>query len=125
MTSGVSHYNRLGGERAVRAIVDAFYDRIEAEYPLLRDMLPANTTVTRMKLFKYLSGWLGGPQLYVEEYGHPRLRMRHIPFPIDDEGVRQWLQAMEAALDDAGVDAELADELMALFDPLAHHMANR
>src|SRR5690606_39284180 len=72
----------LGGDAPVLDLVDAFYDIIEEESPVLRDMLPKNTSTSRQKLYEYLSGWLGGPPLYTEKRGHPRLRMRHLPFPI-------------------------------------------
>lgn len=125
--SGVpdTFYDRIGGEPKVRAIANRFYDVINESYPLLAGMLPTDTTVTRRKFFMYLSGWLGGSQLYTLEYGHPRLRMRHLPFAIDEEGVRQWLEAMDTTLRTCDVDEGLIDELMTLFGPLAHHMQNQ
>lgn len=118
-------YECLGGEAGVRALADRFYDVVESDYADLRGMLPSDTTNSRRKLFMYLSGWLGGPQLYLEAYGHPRLRLRHLPFPIDEVGVRHWLEAMESALRSTEVEAEVVDILMARFAPLAHHMVNR
>lgn len=120
-----SFYERIGSEQGVRCVAERFYDIVEASFPLLRSMLPASTEVTRQKLFKYLSGWLGGPQLYVAEYGHPRLRMRHFPFEITSEGVRQWLEAMDATLRECEVEPELIGELMERFRPLAMHMQNQ
>ena len=120
-----TYYDRIGGEQAVRLVADGFYDTVDESYPRLAGMLPADTTVTRRKLFLYLCGWLGGPQLYTARYGHPRLRMRHLPFAIDEDGVRQWLEAMEVTLRRCEVEAALIDELMALFGPLAHHMRNQ
>jgi hypothetical protein len=73
-------YEEIGGA-AVRALAEAFYDMIEEESPTLKALLPANTTNTRNKFFMHLTGWLGGPPVYEDKYGHPRLRMRHIPSP--------------------------------------------
>lgn len=83
MNPDLSHYARLGGEQAVRRLVDRFYDLMETlpEARKIRDLHPADMAGSRDKLFKFLSGWLGGPSLYIEEYGHPRLRARHLPFP--------------------------------------------
>jgi hemoglobin len=81
-----SHYERIGGETKVRELVQRFY--------LLMDELPETHGIRKMhaadlggaenKLFMFLSGWMGGPQLFVEKFGHPRLRMRHLPFSIGD-----------------------------------------
>lgn len=91
-------YEEIGGDATVRRLVDAFYDTVEAEAPLLRAMLPASTSVSRQKLYEFLSGWMGGPALYWERRGHPALRMRHAPFPIDDEAAREWTECMRTAL---------------------------
>lgn len=91
-------YEEIGGDAAVRRLADAFYDTVEAEAPLLRAMLPANTSVSRQKLYEFLSGWMGGPPLYWERRGHPALRMRHAPFPIDEEAAREWAECMRKAL---------------------------
>lgn len=120
-----TYYQRIGGEHAVRSVADRFYDTIDESYPRLAAMLPADTTLTRRKFFMYLSGWLGGPQLYTARYGHPRLRMRHLPFAIDEEGAGQWLEAMESTLRSCNVEEGLIDELMAQFGPLAHHLQNQ
>jgi truncated hemoglobin YjbI len=75
-------YARLGGEVAVRALVDRFYDLmdLELQYAQLRAVHGSDLASARDKLFWFLSGWLGGPSLYIERFGHPRLRARHLPF---------------------------------------------
>ena len=80
----LSPYERLGGEQAVRRLVDRFYDLMDTlpEAAGIRALHPEDLTDSREKLFMFLSGWLGGPPLYQMQYGHPRLRARHLPFPI-------------------------------------------
>lgn len=118
-------YDEIGGADAVRTLAETFYDVIDEESPLLRDMLPANTKNTRQKFFMYMSGWLGGPPLYEEKFGHPRLRMRHLPFPVDDVAAAEWMRCMRLALDRVGVSGELRGFLESRLAPLADHMKNR
>jgi hemoglobin len=96
-------YEEIGGDAGVRALVDNFYDIIDAESPVLRAMLPSDMSISRQKLYEFLSGWMGGPQLYFERRGHPRLRLRHIPFPIDTHAAEEWTRCMSKAL--AAIDA--------------------
>ncbi len=117
----------LGGEARVRALVDRFYDLMDLEpgFAALRELHPSTLESSRDKLFWYLCGWLGGPQHYVERFGHPRLRARHLPFSI---GVRErdaWLECMRRAMQEIGVDAELAAALDATFFNTADWMRNR
>jgi hemoglobin len=118
-------YLELGGEDRVRDLVETFYDIIEAESPVIRDMLPANTTNTRKKLFMYLTGWLGGPPLYEQRWGHPRLRMRHMPFAIGEHEAAEWMRCMLTAMDRAEIEEPLRTFLEARFAPLADHMKNQ
>lgn len=92
-------YEEIGGDATVRRIADAFYDVIEDESPTLRAMLPDDTAGSRDKLYQFLSGWTGGPPLYWERHGHPRLRMRHVPFPIDEAAALEWARCMEKAIE--------------------------
>jgi hemoglobin len=117
-------YLEIGGEHGVRSLAETFYDVIEEDSPLLRDMLPANTANTRKKLFMYLSGWLGGPPLYEEKYGHPRLRMRHMPFPIDETAATEWMRCMDKAMARSEISEPLRTFLDSRFGPLADHMRN-
>ena len=96
-------YEAIGGEATVRAVVETFYDRIEAESPVLRAMLPRDTSGSREKLFEFLSGWLGGPNLYWERRGHPRLRLRHMPFAIGTAEAEEWARCMDLAIADAAI----------------------
>ncbi|HEX9864041.1 MAG TPA: group II truncated hemoglobin, partial [Acidimicrobiia bacterium] len=91
-------YEEIGGDSSVRALVEEFYDIIDAESPRLRAMLPRDTSTSRQKLYEFLSGWLGGPALYMERRGHPRLRLRHMPFDIGTPEAEEWMRCMAKAI---------------------------
>ena len=120
-------YELLGGDAAVRALVGAFYDRMDLEeaFAGIRALHPASLDTSRDKLYWYLSGWLGGPSLYVERFGHPRLRARHLPFPIAATERDHWLACLRMAMDDVKVPATLAGALMDAFFGTADWMRNR
>jgi len=118
-------YDAIGGEAGVRGLVERFYDRMEEGYPALRAMHPADDRESREKLFEFLSGWLGGPPLYMEKRGHPRLRMRHAPFAIDEAAVEAWLGCMEEAIEGEGIGEPLRGFLMQRFTHTARFMRNR
>lgn len=122
---GSSPYEAIGGDEPIRALTDAFYDRIEAESPSLRAMLPRSTATSRDKLYEFLSGWMGGPQRYLEKRGHPRLRMRHFPFSIGEAEADEWVRCMELAMDDIGVGGPLRTFLSERFHMSAHHVRNQ
>jgi hemoglobin len=120
-------YARLGGEARLRELVDRFYDYMDS-LPETRDIraLHANSLrVSRDKLYMFLSGWLGGPALYIEKYGHPRLRARHLPFPIGERERDQWLLCMKNALEDMQLEESFKEELYTAFQRTADHMRNR
>lgn len=127
MNQESSHYARLGGEQAVRRLVDRFYDLMETlpEARKIRDLHPADMAGSRDKLFKFLSGWLGGPSLYIEEYGHPRLRARHLPFPIGPAERDAWMTCMRQALAELDIDPMLRQQLLQSLSNTADHMRNR
>ncbi len=120
-------YTRMGGDPAVRALVAAFYDRMDrlSEAAPIRAMHNPDLSEARDKLYKFLSGWLGGPPLYWEEYGHPRLRRRHMAFAIDDAAAAQWMLCMNGALDEIVADEALRADLSRSFAQVADHMRNR
>ncbi len=123
----VTPFALLGGDAGVRALVDAFYDRMEMEeaYAGIRALHGASLDGSREKLYLYFCGWLGGPQRYIERFGHPRLRARHLPFPIATVERDQWLACMRQALDDTGVAEPLKTKLMEAFFGTADWMRNR
>ncbi len=117
----------VGGEPGVRRLVDRFYDLMDTlpEAAGIRALHPPALDSSRDKLAWFLTGWLGGPQRYVERFGHPRLRARHLPFPIAESERDQWLACMRLAMEDVGVSDELAEALMKAFFGTADWMRNR
>ena len=122
-----THYDMVGGEAGIWQLVNRFYDLMD-ELPEaweLRKIHPEDLQGSRDKLFKFLSGWLGGPGLYEAEYGHPRLRMRHMPFPVDTQMRDQWLLCINMALDEQISDELLKMQLKSAFANVADHLRNR
>lgn len=122
-----SAFELLGGEEGLRALVDRFYDlmELEPEFAGIRAMHPASTATSREKLFLFLCGWTGGPDLYVEQFGHPRLRARHLPYAIASAERDQWLRCMAWAMQDLGFDEALQQRLMQAFFQTADWMRNQ
>jgi hemoglobin len=120
-------YETLGGEAAVRALVDRFYDLMDLEpaYAGIRALHPASLDGSRDKLFWFLSGWLGGPDLYQSRFGHPRLRARHLPYAIGIAERDQWLACMMLAMQEQALDPVLAQRLAESFFGTADWMRNQ
>jgi hemoglobin len=120
-------YQRIGGESVLRRLVHSFYTHMDtiAEAQPIRAMHASDLNSAQDKLFMFLSGWMGGPQLYMEKFGHPRLRMRHLPFAIDEAARDQWMLCMQKALEEVVDDASLRDELMHALHGVADFMRNQ
>jgi hemoglobin len=120
-------FDALGGEAPVRALVDAFYDHMEqdADFAQTRALYPHETTESREKLHEFLCGWLGGPPLYVQRHGHPRLRGRHLPFAIGAAERDQWLACMGRAMDDCRITGDVRRFLEQRFSHVADFMRNQ
>ncbi len=120
-------YDLIGGESVVRGLVDRFYDLMDLEpgYAALRAAHGTELSGARQKLFMFLSGWLGGPPLYTQEHGHPRLRMRHMPFSIGVLERDQWVACMDQAMGEVGIEPTLRARLKASFMQTADWMRNR
>jgi hemoglobin len=116
----------MGGEAAVRRLVDRFYDLMDLEptYQALRASHGNTLDDARLKLFWFLCGWLGGPQHYQERFGHPRLRMRHMPFQIGLLERDQWLACMDQAMRETAVPDGLRQRLNSSFFQTADWMRN-
>lgn len=122
-----SHYDLLGGAAGVRALVDRFYNLMDTlpEAATIRSLHPKDLTTSRDKLFKFLCGWLGGPPLYVQEYGPPMLRARHLRFPIGTAERDAWMLCMRRALDGCALDPPVRNQLADALFRTADHMRNR
>ena len=120
-------FDLLGGEPAVRGLVDRFYDLMDLEprYAGIRGLHPGELDGSRNKLHWFLCGWLGGPPHYAERFGHPRLRARHLPYSIGILERDQWLACMRQAMEDTQVDPALAGRLHESFFNTADWMRNR
>ena len=120
-------YELIGGEAGIRRLVDRFYDLMDSapEAVHVRALHATSLTASREKLRLFLTGWTGGPQLYVARHGHPRLRMRHFPFAIGARERDEWLWCMDRALDEQEMPTELRTHLHERLHALADHMRNQ
>lgn len=120
-------YDALGGDAEVRALVDTFYDHMDQDpaFRTIRELHPDDLSESRDKLYEFLSGWLGGPGLYIQKRGHPRLRARHAPFPIGESERDQWLECMRRAMNDRNITGDLRTFLEQRFTHVADFMRNR
>ncbi len=123
----VTAYELIGGEAGVRRLVDCFYDLMDSapEAKRVRALHARSLKSSREKLFLFLSGWMDGPPLYVERFGHPRLRARHLPFPIGPTERDEWLWCMERALEEQEMPEMLREYLRDRFRGVAEHMRNQ
>lgn len=123
----ITAYDLMGGEVAVRQLVTRFYELMDTlpETAGIRKMHAADLTEANTKLYKFLSGWLGGPNLFIQEYGHPRLRQRHFGFAIGAAEITQWLRCMEQALAETTLEPVYREEIWQAISALAWHMGNQ
>jgi hemoglobin len=125
-STSATPYDRLGGESAVRQLVQRFYELMDQlpEAHAIRRLHPESLSGSETMLFEYLSGWFGGPNLYIAKKGHPRLRMRHGPYPIGVRERDEWMLCMTQALTEQIEDVNLRKALIQQFSDLATHMIN-
>lgn len=130
-SSKSTFYELLGGEEAgkqvVRQLVNTFYDVMDTDPKAagIRALHQADLTDAREKLFMFLTGWTGGPQLYIERYGHPMLRRRHMPFAIGESERDQWMYCMIRAMHTLQLDEEIMKKLAAQLYGVADFMRNK
>ena len=127
MNANVTPYEALGGEVGVRRLVNRFYELMD-ELPEaygIRKLHPEDLSGSEEKLFMYMSGYLGGPQLFVEKFGHPRLRARHMPFAIGTLERDQWVACMVLAMEDTGIEESIRTKLLQNFFNTADFMRNK
>jgi hemoglobin len=117
----------MGGEIVLRRLVDRFYDLMDddPDYFGIRKLHTMELSNSRQKLFMFLSGWTGGPSLYIEKYGEPRLRSRHLPFSIGVVERDQWLSCMNRAMEETGLGEQLRISLGQAFAQTADFMRNQ
>jgi hemoglobin len=125
-STSATPYDRLGGESAVRQLVQRFYELMDQlpEAHAIRRLHPESLSGSETMLFEYLSGWFGGPNLYIAKKGHPRLRMRHGPYPIGVRERDEWMLCMTQALTEQIKDVNFRKALIQQFSDLATHMIN-
>ncbi len=119
-------YEMMGGEQALHNLVDRFYFYMDTlpEAQGIRAIHQHDLSSAKEKLFKFLSGWLGGPDLFIEEFGHPMLRARHLPFQIGESERDQWMLCMTKALAELAMDSQLRINFQNALQHLATHMIN-
>jgi len=120
-------YDQVGGDAGVRKLVQRFYDEMDSNPAAaeVRQMHPSDLQSSIDKLYEFLSGWLGGPPLYIQKRGHPRLRRRHMPFAINSDSARQWMLCMTIAVNDTELSAPTRALLLQRFGQVADFMRNR
>lgn len=123
----VTFYELLGGTEQVRVLVNRFYDIMDSDPRAadIRAMHPEDLAGSREKLFMFLTGWTGGPQLYIERYGHPFLRRRHLPFSIGEAERDQWMYCMVKAMHELGIEETVMIRLAEALHGVADFMRNR
>jgi hemoglobin len=122
----INLYKKMGHEKGIRSLVDSFYDYMDTipEALTIRKMHPRDLQDSRQKLSDFLCGWSGGPPYFTQKHGHPRLRMRHLPFRIGEQERDAWLLCMQKALQDSNYDEELCRFLYEKFSQIADFMRN-
>ncbi|APW46601.1 group II truncated hemoglobin [Rhodoferax antarcticus] len=124
--SNLTPYEAIGGEAGIQQLVHRFYalmDELPEAYTV-RKMHPESLAGSAESLFEFLSGWLGGPPLYANKKGHPRLRMRHAPYAVDQVVRNEWMQCMTQAIEEQVSDPPFRTWLLASFAQMASHMIN-
>lgn len=120
-------YDKIGGDAAVARLCDRFYALMDSvpQFAELRALHPADLQGSRDKLYMFLSGWFGGPDLFVEKFGHPRLRARHMPFAIGVKERDQWVACMVLAMEEVGIEESVRARLLQNFFNTADFMRNQ
>ena len=120
-------YEQIGGDTTIAKLSARFYELMDTvpQFQGIRAMHPASLEGSRDKLYMFLSGWMGGPDLFVEKFGHPRLRGRHMPFEIGIAERDQWVACMVLAMDDVGIEKSLSKKLLENFFHTADFMRNK
>ncbi len=126
--SGYSMYDKIGGFEVIDKLVNDFYEIMSTD-PVAEDCFATHSgrdiRDSAEKLKYFLSGWTGGPQLYLEKIGHPKLRMRHFPFKIGPKEADQWLYCMRKALAQSSIEPGVQEHLMVAFKNVTDMLSER
>ncbi len=122
MQKRLTPFEQIGEERLYE-MIDRFYDKV-ARHPNLSQIFPKDLTETRRRQKQFQTQFLGGPNLFTEEHGHPMMRMRHMPFKITPARAEEWLQCMSEAMDDVALPSDIRDVYYQRLVMTAHHMVN-
>ncbi|MBK8113712.1 MAG: group II truncated hemoglobin [Candidatus Accumulibacter sp.] len=120
-------YQLIGGESTLARLCNRFYELMDSvpQFATIRALHPVELQSSQDKLYMFLSGWLGGPDLYVENIGHPMLRRRHLPFAIGESERDQWVACMVLAMESVGIEEPLREQLMLSFFNTADFLRNQ
>lgn len=116
-------YTKIGPDK-LQELVDNFYDLVLGDSKI-KHLFDLENTQIREKQYKFLTQFLGGPQLYTQDFGHPKMRARHMPHVIDEAAKDEWLKCMRIAIDKTGFEKDLGDALYNCFPQVAAHMMNK
>ena len=116
-------YQLLGADN-LQLLVDKFYDLVLQD-ETISPLFKTDIEVVKQKQYMFLTQFLGGPQLYSQHFGHPRMRMRHLPHAIDEAAMQAWLKCMWQAIDSLSIEQKIKEELFNCFPRVARHMVNR
>ncbi|WP_172455524.1 MULTISPECIES: globin [unclassified Paenibacillus] len=123
MNRNISLYEALGGDRSLRLIVESFYPKVQA-HPLLGPLFPEDINPVMEKQHMFLTQFFGGPTLFSDAFGHPMMRARHMPFEITPARAEAWLDCMNRALQEVGIEDELRQFVIERLSGPAHHFVN-
>lgn len=123
MNVQLTYYQRIGAEK-LQEMVSLFYDEIRKD-EVLKPMYPGDMEAAERRLYLFLVQYLGGPATYSERRGHPRLRMRHQTFPINEDARDRWLKCMSTAMENITMDDESRKFLWAYFVNTANFLRNK
>ncbi|MBB4402591.1 MULTISPECIES: globin [Rhizobium/Agrobacterium group] len=123
----ITLYEAIGGDATVRALTRRFYELMDTlpEAARCRAIHPADLSGSEAKFYDYLTGYLGGPPVYVEKHGHPMLRRRHFVAPIGSAERDEWLLCFRRAMDETIENSKLREIIWAPVERLAFHMQNQ
>lgn len=116
-------YEQIGAEH-LSQLIDAFYARV-AKHPKLKPIFPDDLSETARKQKQFMTQYLGGPNLYSNEHGHPMMKARHSPFPITPARAQAWLECMSEAMDEVELTGKFRETFYQRLVLTAHHMVNQ